>query len=94
MHPSKAPKFWRKEIGLKKLNWLANSLDLNPIDNLWKQCKNQMQERNQPSNKDEMCDLVSSMWEDIPQEKISKLISTMPHQMQAVLEIHGGSTCW
>ena len=35
-----------------------------------------------------------SMWEDIPQENISKLISTMPHQMQAILEAHGGSTLW
>ena len=79
VHRSKVPKFWRKEIGLKKLNWPANSPNLNPIENLWKQCKNRVQERNRPGNKDEMWILVSSVWEDIPQENISKLISTMPH---------------
>ena len=45
-HRSNAPKFWREEIGLKKLNWSANSPHLNPIENVWKQCKNQVQERN------------------------------------------------
>ena len=94
MHRSKVPKFWREEIGLKKLNWPTNSPDLNPIENLWKQCKNQVQERNRPSNNNEMWALVSSVWEDIPKENISKLISTVPHQMQAILEAHGGSTHW
>ena len=50
--------------------------------------------KNQSSNKDEMWALVSFAWKDIPQENISKLISIMPHRMQAVLEAHGGSTCW
>ena len=94
VHQSKAPKFWWEEIGLKKLNWPANSLNLNPIENLWKQCKNRVQERNRPSNKDEMWALVSFVWEYIPQENISKLISTMLHQMQAVLETHGGRIHW
>ena len=66
MYRSKAPEFWREEIGLKKLNWPANSPDLNPIENLWKQCKNRVHERNQLSNKNEMWALVSSVWEDIP----------------------------
>jgi hypothetical protein len=40
-----------------------------------------------------MWTLVCSAWEDIPQERICKLISTMPLQMQAMIEAHRGNTC-
>ena len=46
VHQSNAPKFWKGKIDLKKLHWPANSPDLNTIENLWKQCKNHVQERN------------------------------------------------
>jgi len=45
LHHSKAQKFWREELGLTKLKWPTNSLDLNPIDNIWKQTKDQVQKR-------------------------------------------------
>jgi hypothetical protein len=78
MHHSNAPKFWREELGLTKLTWPANSHDLNPIDNLWKQCKDRVQQANRPRNKDEMWTSVCLAWKNIPQERICKLISTMP----------------
>ena len=38
VHRSIAPKLWREALGMKKLQWPANSLDLNPIENVWKLC--------------------------------------------------------
>ena len=42
----------------------------------------------------EMWTSVNLAWEDIPQESIQKLISTMPNQMEAVIAAEGGSTRW
>jgi len=39
IHCSNAKKDWKKELGLRKIEWLPNSLDLNPIENVWKQVK-------------------------------------------------------
>jgi len=34
IHRINAHKFWREQLGLTRLEWLANSLDLNPIKNM------------------------------------------------------------
>jgi transposase len=94
VHGSNIQKDWREQLGLKKLEWPPNSLDLNPIENVWKQVKDQVQQRNRPRNKDEMWTSVNLAWEDIPQENIKKLISTMPTRMRTVIAAQGDSTRW
>ena len=81
VHRSTIPKLWREDIGIKKLKWPANSPDLNPLENLSEQYKDQVQLKNCPRNKDKMWALVNRAWENISQEAICKLISTMPDQM-------------
>jgi hypothetical protein len=51
---SNAQNFWREHLGLTKLEWPTNSLDLNPIENVWKQVKDQVQNKCRPQNIDEM----------------------------------------
>ena len=53
-----------------------------------------MQKRHKLQIADEMWTLVNLAWEDIPQDSIQKLISTMPNQMEAVIVAKGGSTGW
>jgi hypothetical protein len=40
---SKASKEWRKLCLIEKFDWLANSLDLNPLENVWKLLKDAVQ---------------------------------------------------
>src|SRR5208337_4879709 len=43
VHRSNAPKLWQQEHNLNKLNWPANSPDLNPIENVWAVLKDAVQ---------------------------------------------------
>lgn len=94
VHRSTFAKLWKEEVGIRKLKWPADSPDLNPLENLWKQCKERVQIKHWPRNKDKMWALVNRAWKNISQEAICRLISTMPDQMQAVVQVHGGSTRW
>ena len=60
VHSSRIVANWRTQIGLQKLQWPANSLDLNPIENLWKVCKDRVQNMTQPKSKDEMWNHINA----------------------------------
>jgi len=94
VHRSIAPKLWREALGMKKLQWLANSPDLNPIENVWKLCKDRVQQHHRPKSRDDMWRIVNAVWEDLLQESLCKLISSIPLQMQVVVAAKGGSTRW
>jgi len=42
VHSSHVATNWREQIRLQKLQWPANSPNLNPIENLWKICKDRV----------------------------------------------------
>jgi hypothetical protein len=48
MHHSKESSDWRQVHVIRTLLWLANSFDLNPIENLWKIVKDTIQKEELP----------------------------------------------
>ena len=96
VHRSNAPKKWREDQGLTKLDWPANSPDLNPIENIWAILKDAVQHRHTPRPKtvDEMKEALQMEWEKIPGSSLSKLLSSMPARMQAGIKAKGGPTRW
>lgn len=71
--------------------WPANSPDLNPIENLWYLCNQQVQEHN-PRTKAGYWRLLKKTWESFPQSVIESLIKSMPRRCQAVIDADGGNT--
>ena len=94
VHKTNLPKNWLDQIGLTKLEWPANSPDLNPIENLWFICKSRVQVHERSTNQIEHFKLIERVWNEIPQEKISSMIDTMPNRIRAVIETKGLHTRW
>lgn len=92
VHRSKLPELWREAHGIKKLNWPANSPDLNPIENLWKIVKDNVQNTSRPHNKEELVESLHRVWKEIPLDILQTLIATMPARMKEVISAKGGST--
>lgn len=94
VHRSRYPDHWRQAHGIKKMNWPSNSPDLNPIENLWKIVKDLLRNHSRPKDKEEMIRIIQQVWDQVSQEQLQKLISSMPARMNAVIEAKGGSTRW
>lgn len=81
VHRSNFANEWRKAHGIQKMNWPANSPDLNPIENLWKTVKDLLRHHNRPKNKEEMIHIIKAVWDEVSMERLQSLIATMPKRM-------------
>ena len=78
--------------GLRPIFWPSNSPDLNPIETLWNDMKNWIQEHYPEIHRSyrRLRATVEQAWEAIPHERIIELIESMPARCQAVIDAHGG----
>lgn len=95
VHRSKASKKWRELQSITKLEWPANSPDLNPIENIWATMKNAIQHRRiRPKNVEEMKEALKDEWQKIPADLLKKFYTSMPERLAAVIRAKGGHTRW
>ncbi len=90
-HTAKGTKSWFNDHGVTVLDWPANSPDLNPIENLWGIVKRKMRDT-RPNNADDLKATVKETWASIPPQQCHKLITSMPHRIEAVIKAKGAST--
>ncbi len=87
VHTAKSTKSWLNY----QLDWPANSLDLNPIENIWGIIKRKMRNK-RPKNTDELKDTVKETWASIPPQQCHKLITSIPSWIEAVIKAKGAPT--
>ena len=64
--------------------WLANSPDLNPLDNLWHLLRTNVKKWNpKPMKKDELVKALKEEWAKLDIKIVYTLINSMPQRMQA-----------
>ena len=85
--------FRAKKIDGKVLKWPARSSDLNPIENLWGiLVRTVYAEGRQFENVRSLKSAVLEAWDDIPQETLRTLATSMRDRMFEVIRKNGGST--
>lgn len=98
-HTAKRTQHWLEtagqEYGFNLMRWPANSPDLNPIENLWAWIKLELHRwypdtKYLPGGPDAVRAILKSrlmeIWWRIEEEVLNKLIISMPHRVQEVIE--------
>ncbi len=75
------------------LKWPPQSPDLNPIEHLWNVVEREIRIMDvQPTNLQQLCDAIMSIWTKISEECFQHLVEIMLWRIKAVLKAKGGPT--
>ncbi|GFX57955.1 transposable element Tcb1 transposase [Trichonephila clavipes] len=67
---------------IELLPWLARSLDLSPIENMWSMVAQRLTQITHPAvTPDQFCQRVEAAWSAVPQEHIQSLFESMPRRV-------------
>lgn len=93
IHTAKYTRAWHAYYGFNKMEWPANSPDLNPIENVWRILKYRVGRRF-PQTVDELRQYVTEEWDKLSPQDYLKYIEEMPERCKAVIAAKGGHTKW
>ena len=92
-HTAKKTKEWQDRNGIKGLPWTSQSPDMNPIEHLWVILDRAVQKNSRkPTSRAELMNLLREACAEIPQEKISELVSSTPERVKAFKSANGKNT--
>ena len=91
-HTAKVVKNWFHNEKIRILKWPAQSLDINPTENLWAHIKNELGNLPKTKNKDEHCKNIKYIRKNIPISTCQKLVDTMPKRSAAIIANKGYKT--
>jgi hypothetical protein len=92
-HTARATLAWLQQEGISCLKWTAQSPDMNPIEHMWFILDQAVRRRkNKPTNRVNLFSILQEEWTAIPQDKINKLILSMPSRVHDLYHAKGAST--
>ncbi len=87
-HTARATKEWLRKKHFKVLEWSSQSPDLNPIENLWRELKVHVAQR-QPQNITALEELCMEEWAKIPATVCENLVKTYRKHLTSVIANKG-----
>ena len=92
-HTAKIIKKYLANKGIKRMLWPPQSLDLNPIENLWKYVKDMIaSKRYRVRNTTDIRNTLRDLWPQIDGDFLLKLCDSVPKRWEACLKNKGGVT--
>ncbi|TKS70026.1 Transposable element [Collichthys lucidus] len=90
-HTARATKEWLRKKHLKVLEWPSQSPDLNPIENLWRELKVRVAQR-QPRNLKDLEKICTEEWAKIPAAVCANLVKNYRKRLICVIANKGFCT--
>lgn len=90
-HTSRVAKNFFNENQIELLPWPPQSPDLNPIEHLWDHLDRNIPDSERKS-KISFIAAIKRVWDNTPQETLTKLIQSMPNRLAAVIKANGFNT--
>ncbi|MBW0466259.1 hypothetical protein O181_005974 [Austropuccinia psidii MF-1] len=94
IHMAWLPNEWCQANAIANLPWPANSLDLNPIENIWHKMKSHNIKHYSSHTIAELQAAIFAAWNDLPAEFLADLLFKMHEHIQYVIDHNGGPTRW
>ena len=92
-HRARITNRYLEQAAIVRLDWLARSPDLNPIEHTWDMLQKAISSRQvQPATVRELREALIEEWAQLPQHKLRRLIGSMRRRCQAVINAHGHHT--
>ena len=92
-HNAKITRCWLRgrinRFGAKG-TWPANSPDLNPIENIWSNLKNDLDSMGESKDLKMLENQLKTAWSNISPDLLGKLIDWMPNRIKTCIELKGG----
>ena len=92
-HMSKKCKDLKCELGINRLDFPPQSGDQNPIENVWAVLKSNVAER-QPKSIKALKRCIKKEWAKLPVDFAQRLVVSMPHRIEAVINASGDYTMY
>ena len=75
------------------MDWPPRSPDMNPIEHLWNQMGNKVRQlESPPHNLVELRAAVLQAWHQLDDERVARLVDSMPRRVRALRNARGGNT--
>ena len=87
-HSSKSTIGWFQSKNIRVLKWPSRSPDLNPIENLWRLMKDELERETERSIDDSMSK-IEEIWERIVPRNLESLIGSMNRRLQKCIDANG-----
>ncbi|GFX88955.1 transposable element Tcb2 transposase [Trichonephila clavipes] len=92
-HTARSIKAFLAEQHIPLLDWLGNSPDMSPIENIWELMKREVA-KDVITNKTQLLERIIHVWNHHPQmhETVQSCIDSMPRRIEALIAAKGGPT--